>query len=245
MLTTAANEVAAKRMADHLGLFDEVIASTATHNLKGQAKAEALVGALAPVASFTRVTPGRPAGLAPGRRRRAGQRAPPGIAAKARARPRWNMTIEDRPPRAATLLRAMRPHQWVKNLLVFVPIFTADAMGNRHSWAGGILAFMAFCAVASSIYLVNDLLDLAADRAHRHKRHRPFASGTASLPAGIALSMLLLLAGAALAFEAGILAGGAGLRGDLGRLFAVAQTAAAGRRVRAGRAVHRAADRRR
>jgi 4-hydroxybenzoate polyprenyltransferase len=59
--------------------------------------------------------------------------------------------------------------------------------------------------VASSIYLVNDLLDLAADRAHPHKRHRPFAAGTASLPAGIGLSVLLLLGGGLLAWEAGIL----------------------------------------
>ena len=74
----------------------------------------------------------------------------------------------------------MRPHQWVKNLLVFVPIFTADAMGDPRSWVGGILAFLAFCAVASAVYLVNDLLDLAADRAHKHKRRRPFASGDLS-----------------------------------------------------------------
>jgi len=79
-------------------------------------------------------------------------------------------------------------------------------MGDQASWTGGILAFMAFCVVASSVYLVNDLLDLAADRAHPHKRRRPFASGTAPLPVGIGLSLLLLLAGGVVAWLASILA---------------------------------------
>jgi 4-hydroxybenzoate polyprenyltransferase/phosphoserine phosphatase len=205
VLTTAANELVANRIAAHLDLFDEVIASSATHNLKGRAKADALVRRFG-AGGF--VYEGDAAADLPVWHQAAAAvlvNVTPGVAAKAQARTPVELTIEDRPPRAATLLRAMRPHQWVKNLLVFVPIFTADAMGDWHSWAGGILAFMAFCAVASSIYLVNDLLDLPADRAHPHKRHRPFASGTASLPAGIALSAILLLAGGALGFEAGIL----------------------------------------
>jgi 4-hydroxybenzoate polyprenyltransferase len=184
-------------------LFDEVVASTADRNLKGPAKAEALVARFG-ASGFVYAGDAR-ADLAVWRQAAAAimVNVTPGVAAKVRVP--VELTIDDRPPQATTLLRAMRPHQWVKNLLVFVPIFTADAMGNWHSWAGGILAFLAFSAVASSIYLLNDLLDLAADRAHPHKRHRPFAAGTASLPAGVALSLFLLLAGGTLAWQAGIL----------------------------------------
>ena len=206
VLATAAHEFVAERVAAHLGLFDEVVASTATHNLKGSAKAEALVARFG-VSGFVYAGDAR-ADLAVWRRAAAAilVNVPRDVAAKVRAAGPVEHAIDDRPPRAAALLRAMRPHQWVKNLLVLVPIFTANAMGNPRSWIGGILAFVAFSAVASSIYLVNDLLDLAADRAHPHKRHRPFAAGTAPLPAGLALSVLLLLGGAAVGWEAGILA---------------------------------------
>jgi len=203
VLTTAANETIATRIAAHLGLFDDVIASTATHNLKGAAKAEALVARFG-AGGF--VYAGDAGADLPVWREAAASvlvNVRRGVAGRVRVP--VEHVINDRPPAAAALLRAMRPHQWVKNLLVFIPIFTADAMGSWRSWRGGILAFLAFCAVASSIYLVNDLLDLAADREHPHKRRRPFAAGTASLPAGVGLSLILLLAGAAFAWEGGIL----------------------------------------
>ncbi len=99
----------------------------------------------------------------------------------------------------------MRPHQWVKNMLVFVPILTSHALLDLGSWWGGLQAFAAFSAAASGIYLVNDLLDLAADRAHSAKRHRPFASGAAPLGWGIGLGAALLVLAAVLAWQAGIL----------------------------------------
>ena len=205
VLATAANEAVAVRVASHLGLFDEVIASTSGHNLKGAAKAEALIARFG-VAGFAYAGDAR-ADLPVWRQSAAAilVNVSAGVAARVRAGSPIEHAIDDRPPLAAALLRAMRPHQWVKNLLVFVPIFTADAMTNWPSWAGGILAFLAFSAVASSIYLLNDLLDLASDRAHPQKRNRPFAAGTAPLPAGVLLSVFLLLAGAVLARQAGIL----------------------------------------
>jgi len=205
VLATAANETVAASVASHLGLFDEVIGSTPTHNLKGEAKAAALVARFG--AGGFAYAGDAGADLAVWRQAAASVlvNVTPGVAAKARSRVPVECVINDQPPAAATLLRAMRPHQWVKNLLVFVPIFTANAMADWRSWAGGIMAFVAFCAVASSIYLVNDLLDLAADRAHPHKRYRPFAAGTAPLPAGIGLSALLLLAGGLFAWLGGVL----------------------------------------
>ena len=205
MLTTAANEATAVIVAEHLGLFDEVIASTACRNLKGRAKADALRRALG-TGGFVYAGDAS-VDLAVWRQAAAAilVNVRGSVAAKARAAGKVELSIDDQPPVAATLLRAMRPHQWVKNLLVFVPIFTADAMGDTASLTGGVLAFLAFCAVASAVYLVNDLLDLAADRAHPFKKHRPFASGTASLPAGIGLSLVLLLAGLSFAWWGGIL----------------------------------------
>ncbi len=203
VLTTAANEAVAARVAEHLGLFDEVIASTATHNLKGKAKAAALVERFGPK-GFAYAGDAR-ADLPVWQQAASAVLVNVSRGVKAKASGPVEHTIDDQPPLLPTLARAMRPHQWVKNLLVFVPIFTADAMGDPRSWVGGILAFLAFCAVASAVYLVNDLLDLAADRAHKHKRRRPFAAGTAPLPAGVLLCLVLLAAGLTTAYLGSIL----------------------------------------
>jgi 4-hydroxybenzoate polyprenyltransferase len=100
----------------------------------------------------------------------------------------------------------MQPYQWVKNALCLVPPVAATDFQSLTSWAGALLVAVAFCLVASAIYLVNDISDLAADRAHPRKRRRPFASGALPLAAGLVLSPLLLLAGGVLAWSAGALA---------------------------------------
>ncbi len=82
------------------------------------------------------------------------------------------------------VLRAMRPHQWVKNILLLLPLLAA----HRTDFAGFMLVFwgiVVFSAAASSIYIVNDLMDLAADRQHATKKNRPFAAGTASIKSGM------------------------------------------------------------
>jgi 4-hydroxybenzoate polyprenyltransferase len=119
------------------------------------------------------------------------------------AQVRGSLTVElviaDQPAVVPELLRAMRPYQWVKNILAFVPILTAHALTEGSAWVGGIIMFLAFCLTASAIYLVNDLLDLAADRAHPRKRMRPFARGAVPLPIGAAAAGVLLAAGLGLA----------------------------------------------
>jgi len=90
-------------------------------------------------------------------------------------------------------LKAMRPHQWVKNLLVFLPLFAAQEITNASLDLQAIAAFIAFSFCASSVYLLNDLLDLPVDRKHPRKRLRPYASGTASIVHGAALIPILLL----------------------------------------------------
>ena len=74
-------------------------------------------------------------------------------------------------------LRPLRPQQWLKNLLVVIPLLAAHRVYEMNLVRNAILAFVAFGCCASSGYVVNDLLDLAADRQHPQKRLRPFASG--------------------------------------------------------------------
>lgn len=91
------------------------------------------------------------------------------------------------------LLRALRPHQWAKNVLLVLPLVAAHRVGDVGAWVTVGVAFVALSMIASGTYLVNDLMDLPADRKHPQKRHRPLASGALPLNvAGIAAGMLVL-----------------------------------------------------
>ncbi|GGH63373.1 UbiA family prenyltransferase [Frigidibacter albus] len=103
-----------------------------------------------------------------------------------------HLTTVSAPGRA--YLHALRPHQWMKNLLVFVPMFTAHQMTPGNILAS-LAAFVAFSLIASSVYVLNDLLDLSADRSHPRKRTRPFAAGAIPIAQGTGMAAGLLLAG--------------------------------------------------
>jgi 4-hydroxybenzoate polyprenyltransferase len=92
------------------------------------------------------------------------------------------------------VLKALRPHQWSKNALVFVPLIMAQQIFDGDRVVHAILACVAFSLLASSVYVANDLLDLQADRLHPTKRLRPFAAGDLSIATGILLSLGLLAA---------------------------------------------------
>jgi decaprenyl-phosphate phosphoribosyltransferase len=93
------------------------------------------------------------------------------------------------------LVRAARPKQWTKNVLVLAPLLPAGAHQLRTADLGGaLLAIVAFCLISSSVYLINDSVDVEADRAHPVKRYRPIASGLVSVRAAIATSVALALA---------------------------------------------------
>ena len=95
-------------------------------------------------------------------------------------------------PRVAAVVSAVRPGQWVKNLLIVVPALTSHRLFETATQARTLLAFIAFSLCASAGYVVNDLADREYDRLHATKRHRPFASGELSLGAGVALGIALL-----------------------------------------------------
>jgi 4-hydroxybenzoate polyprenyltransferase len=97
--------------------------------------------------------------------------------------------------------RALRPLQWAKNLLLFVPLaLTPHEMGDQAKQLAALLACVSFSLCASAGYVLNDLMDRDADRRHPTKRHRPFASGALSVPLGIALIALLLVLGLVVGF---------------------------------------------
>ena len=103
-------------------------------------------------------------------------------------------------------VRAMRPHHWIKNLMVFVPLL-AD-----HGTDGGLYlrllgVFAALSACASGTYLLNDVLDLPHDRRHRRKRHRPLAAGRTALPPTVGIGLALVATGLAAAFALSVAAG--------------------------------------
>ena len=97
---------------------------------------------------------------------------------------------------AKILWKALRPHQWAKNLLLFLPMFFAHQLGNLGHWLGLGLAFAIFSMCASAVYLFNDILDIDADRRHPTKQHRPLAAGwmkvwqAAALAAGLLATAL-------------------------------------------------------
>jgi len=93
------------------------------------------------------------------------------------------------PARAA--LVAMRPRQWSKNLLVFAGLVFAAKLGDASRWAEAVAAFVAYCAISSSAYLVNDVRDREDDRMHPVKRARPIARGELSMRAALALAAVL------------------------------------------------------
>ncbi|MEJ2692969.1 MAG: UbiA family prenyltransferase [Candidatus Thiodiazotropha sp.] len=199
ILATASNERFAEAVALNLGIFHGVLASDSKVNLSGSVKlkrvqelfgnggfdyaANAMVDlALWKTAnSVILVNPERGVKEAVNRQREVSQ------------------LFDDRPSNCfAEYLRALRLHQWLKNLLVFIPILMAHQFGDTVLIGKAFIAFLSFGLCASSVYLLNDLFDLSHDRQHRTKRYRPFAAGSISIINGAIMSPILLLGAIAL-----------------------------------------------
>ena len=199
VLATAADERIARRIADHLGIFDAVIASDGDTNLKGEAKATALVARYRE-AGFDYVGEDRHDLPIWEHAREAyvvGSNA--AITSRLRRLGKSVHSIERASPHGRAIVKGMRVYQWAKNLLVFVPLLTAHVYLDPPSLAAAVLAFVAFSLVASAVYLANDLVDLEDDRRHPTKRARPIASGELAIGAALGLVPVLLLAAAAVA----------------------------------------------
>lgn len=194
-LATAAHERAAQRVAEHLGIFRGVLASTGSVNLAGTRKLQALLETCGEKRFDYAGNAQIDLQLWPHARNAILVNPHPGVEKAARELGRVQAVFREGQPVIASWLKAIRPHQWFKNLLVFVPLLTAHAWLDPAAVERTLLAFVAFCLCASSVYLVNDLLDLPADRAHPRKRFRPLASGDLSPLHGTVASLVLLAAG--------------------------------------------------
>ena len=201
VLATAAWTTLAEQVSRHLGLFDAVIATSRAGNVKGKAKAARIAEARDPggfdylgdsAADLHIWRHCRHAYVVDASSRLA-RRLPEGVEVKR------VFNCAEGGAWYRDVVRALRPHQWAKNLLVFVPAAAAHLLGSAPAMAAAAWAFAAFCFTASAGYVLNDLLDVAADRAHPRKRLRPFAAGRLSIPHGGLLFMACVLAAAAIA----------------------------------------------
>jgi 4-hydroxybenzoate polyprenyltransferase/phosphoserine phosphatase len=195
ILATASHDKLAQQAADYLGCFDDVMATDGEHNLIGRNKRDALIA-------------------------RYGEQGFDYLGDAAADKPIWQVarTAHAVSPSRSTLgwlknnvqlgkvfhkqssslksfVRALRPHQWAKNVLLFVPLITAHLYTQPSAIVASIWAFVVFSITASSVYILNDLVDVQADRQHPRKRKRPFAAGDLSLLTGwVSWPALLLLA---------------------------------------------------
>jgi 4-hydroxybenzoate polyprenyltransferase len=194
VLATASHRMLAQQVAQHLNLFDEVLATEGDTNLKSAAKAQALVDRFGE-AGFDYVGNDWPDLEVWAKAHTAHVvDAPAGLLDRARAQGAVGQVFASELPAAwMAMLKAMRLHQWMKNLLVFVPLMAAHQYADAPRDVLAVLAFVIFSLTASSVYLLNDLVDVLDDRHHARKRHRPFACGALSLITGWALWPLLLV----------------------------------------------------
>ncbi len=193
-LVTAADERTARRVAERFGLFDEVLASDGRRNLRGLAKLQAMEQRYGKGGFDYAGNDRTDLRIWPRSRHALVVNPDRGVAKAARRTARVTHLFEDRPPRWKTLGRALRLHQWLKNLLLFVPLIISHRIGDPRLMTAALAGFFSFSLCASSVYMVNDLLDLEADRRHPVKRRRPFAAGDLPLAAGVVLPPLLLAA---------------------------------------------------
>jgi 4-hydroxybenzoate polyprenyltransferase len=192
VLATASNRRFADRVADHVGCFDEVFASDDLHNLSADAKRDVLVERFGAGGFDYAGNSQKDLEVWKKCRHAIVVHASAGTLAAARRTANVTQVMPKPEKRVKVWLRAARVHQWVKNLLVFLPIMTSHRLRDITAARDALLVFLAFGAAASATYVFNDLLDLAADRNHALKASRPFASGDLSIGQGVGLAISLL-----------------------------------------------------
>lgn len=197
-LATAADADTAERIAAHLGIFTGVLASDGQTNLAGKNKLAAFQSRFGDNFSYIgNALPDLPL-LQHCQEPMVANPTPALRSALRRAHITPIRTFEERVSPLKAWVKAIRLHQWAKNVLIFLPLLLA------HAWTPGLVAatavaFLSFGLCASATYIVNDLLDLEADRQHPRKRRRPFASGDLSALSGIFVVVLFLTVSLSLA----------------------------------------------
>jgi len=198
ILATAAHRSIAEPVAAKLGLFEEVLASEGSLNLKGEAKLAAIRKSVGEPFAYAGDSA---ADLPIWKAAKAAVLV--GVSSKIASTVRRDTPVEREFPRletnAAVWVRALRIHQWLKNLLLFVPLLTAFSFLEPGKFITMSIAFLAFSFAASAGYVINDILDIDSDRLHLRKRNRPFANASITIPAGFLATVGLLAAACLLA----------------------------------------------
>jgi 4-hydroxybenzoate polyprenyltransferase len=202
ILCTASDSMLANQISDHLGIFDHVFASDGVNNLVSSTKAKKLVDIYEShgfdyvgnssddvevwkyAANIIQVNVSRSV------KNRVEELSSP------------NTLFSSKTFDPKSIIKACRPHQWIKNILIFAPILTASQIALADIQLA-IFGFAAFSLCASAIYIINDLTDLNSDRYHSHKQFRPFASGDLDIVYGLAMVPLLIMVGLFIGFHVG------------------------------------------
>ena len=203
VLCTASDTTIARIIANHLKLFDEVIASDGVQNLSGNNKANKLVSIYGEN-NYDYVGNSSVDLLV-------WEKSKQGIVVNGSNKlvhqasfiTEIEHVISKTENTFKTWAKVFRVHQWIKNVLIFVPIFAAHQVITIEFWISLGLAFLAFNLCASSVYIANDLSDLESDRAHPRKSSRPFASGQVPIWVGVAIIPLLIISSFTLSLYVG------------------------------------------
>jgi 4-hydroxybenzoate polyprenyltransferase len=191
-LASAADRSLATAVADHVGIFDGVLASDGRTNLRGSRKLDAIRGLLGGEEFLYAGNASEDLEIWRGARAAITVNPPRAVTSALR---REGIAIaagfESVQSRWKTTIKAMRVYQWSKNILIFLPLLLGHALSTPRILAA-CAAFFAFSLCASGFYVFNDLLDLEADRAHPRKRKRPFACGALSIREGMQLLAALV-----------------------------------------------------
>ena len=200
ILATASNEHIAQAFVSAYPIFDDYIASNANENLKGRHKLQKIQAmnpefsymgnSIEDYALFEHATESYL--VAPTR------------AAKRKTFTFTNMFDQQNKSTLSLLLKELRVYQWVKNLLIFVPLFVSNAYTNMSLVMECVVGFFAFSLLASATYVLNDLVDLDADRVHQRKKNRPLASGDLSIFNAVLAAIILLFISALLALSTSV-----------------------------------------
>jgi len=204
ILATGSDERLARHVADHLNLFDIILASDGITNLAAERKRARLVAQFGEKGFDYVGNESRDLAVWSSARKAIVVSSDPRLKQAVVKVSQFESAFEEPDASVAEYLGALRPQQWLKNTLVFVPLFAAHLFTEPILLVRTIIAFVAFCCCASSGYLVNDLCDLPADRHHPLKRLRPFASGRLRLAYGFAMAPFLAVVGC---FLAGLVSG--------------------------------------
>lgn len=203
VLCTAADKRVAQAIANHLNLFDEVLASNGTTNNTGVNKRAALEARYGVKGYDYAGNSAADIAVWAGARQAIVVNASEVLTKRA-----FQVATVSKvfPPHTVTLshgLMMLRVHQWLKNLLLFVPLLAAQQINNVQSLSTLLMAFVSFSLCASAVYMANDLLDLESDRKHPRKRHRPFACAAVAIKVGVVLAPMFAIASLVLGLVVG------------------------------------------